>query len=293
MNSKKNNRESEQAALPVALESALAAAQNVLAKHDRFAAALAETGGTISGALASERQLSTRLGAAELAGSDDVPALRAQLSAVAAQREAAIRGRHAATQGLADLGEDLRRARAAVEQARARYAASVVSEFHARWSRCSAELVRLHAEGVELSRVLRFTVACAPPYCAAINVVSQRAEVRLIASPEPVAVDLPPGLQALAAIIGRLDAADGVGAGVRQAAELNVRHHALSRLRAGQQIEMTGVFVVTKPFSILGSTFEVGALLDRSILPDGLLHRFWIGRHIRPLEGFSATGEAA
>ena len=55
---------------------------------------------------------------------------------------------------------------------------------------------------------------------------------------------------------------------------------------------MGGVFVVTKAFRILETDFVVRALVDRSVMPDGLLYRFWQGRSIRSLEGRSATTAA-
>ena len=43
---------------------------------------------------------------------------------------------------------------------------------------------------------------------------------------------------------------------------------------------------------IIAAGAWLGALVDRSVMPDGLLYRFWQGRSIRPLEGRPATTAA-
>jgi hypothetical protein len=75
-----SNADPLQGGLPVALAAAIAEAQQVLSKHDKFSSVLTETGLSIPAALASERELTRRLGMAEVAG-DAVDALRADLPA--------------------------------------------------------------------------------------------------------------------------------------------------------------------------------------------------------------------
>jgi hypothetical protein len=267
--------------LPPALAEALSAAEKTLAKHDRLTAALTESGRSIPQALALENQLYSQLGAAEVAG-DDVDGLRAQLAAANDRRAAAGRQRASAAESLLEMENELRGVRAAIEQARAQYASVVASEFQARWSRCCAELIRLHGEARELSRVLSSTITPAAPYCAAVNVVTQRPEVQLLAPVEPVPVELPPGMQTLSRTIERLDAAMAVGAGVRQARELTERHFSLMRSR-GLPAQLTGTFEVTRAFDHLGTDYPVGTLISRDLLGDGPLSRFWTAKLIRPL----------
>jgi hypothetical protein len=131
---------------------------------------------------------------------DDADRLRTELASANDRRLAAVRQRSSAATALLELEEELRRARAAVEQARSQYASTVIAAFRERWDRCCGELGALHAEAQRLAKVLHSDVSCPAPYCVALDMVTQRAEVRLIASAEPVTVELPPGLAALAAL---------------------------------------------------------------------------------------------
>jgi hypothetical protein len=75
---------------------------------------------------------------------------------------------------------------------------------------------------------------------------------------------------------------------VAQAANLTVREHTLNRERGYVRGELGGLFTVAKDFTALGSEFKAGQLVDRSILPDGLLFRHAAGRAIRQVEGAMA-----
>jgi hypothetical protein len=50
--------------------------------------------------------------------------------------------------------------------------------------------------------------------------------------------------------------------------------------------EQTGVFRVVQQFTCPtdGLTFEAGALIDRSLVGDGALHRLLTARHLRPVD---------
>jgi hypothetical protein len=47
---------------------------------------------------------------------------------------------------------------------------------------------------------------------------------------------------------------------------------------------MQGTFEVMRDFDYLGTRFTRGMLIDRSVLPDGALYRFQVGRDLRVLE---------
>ncbi len=141
-----------------------------------------------------------------------------------------------------------------------------------------------------MSAALRLPVPTPAPYLACVSAVTGGPELRPVALAEPIPqATLSPALTAMISVFDRLDAAGALIGGVQQAAQLTQQHHALSRIRAGQQIEMSGVFTVVRAFHILGSHFPVGVLLDRSVMADGLLYRFWQGRNIRPLETAAAA----
>jgi hypothetical protein len=273
--------------LPGPLTAALSAAEEALAKHDRLAAALAESGRSIPQALALENQLYSQLGAAEVAG-DDVDRLRSELAGAQDARNAAQRKRSAVVDSLLELETDLRRAREAVEQSRAAYAPGVVADFNSRWAEGCRMLAVLQAEAAALGRALRVEVACPAPYAVAMSVMGDRPTVRFSLPTESSPVSLPPGLTAVAGVVDRLDAAAALGAALRQSAEIDQRHQALARLQNGLPALMTGCYRVTRAFSHCGTTYPVGTLLDASLLSHGELYRFWKGRQIEPLNAVAA-----
>jgi hypothetical protein len=281
--SKKNNRETE-SALPPALAAAVSETDGVLARYDRLATALTATARSIPESLASERELSSKLGAAEIAG-DGADVLRARLTTVTEDRVSAARRRQSASEGLLQMDGELAKARELMGRAQSEFAATMVAEFQTRWSRACRELAILQAESQQLAAALRTQVTCPPPYTVSRSAATERVEVRLITSAEPVPVSLPPAVATVSTTLDRLGAAAGLIAALKQAADLNERHHALARIRAGFQVEMGGLYEVVRGFHALGSDFAPGALVDRSILCDGMLHRYFLGRAIRPLEG--------
>jgi hypothetical protein len=136
-----------------------------------------------------------------------------------------------------------------------------------------------------LSAALRQPVATPAPYLACTNPIHGGPELRPVTLAEPIQqAALAPGLIAVTGVFDRLDAAGNLTSGIQQAVTLNAQHQALSRIRAGQPIEMTGTFVVVRAFHALGTDFPVGALVDRTVMSDGLLFRYWRGRDLQPLE---------
>lgn len=111
-------------------------------------------------------------------------------------------------------------------------------------------------------------------------------------SPLPAPPTMPPKLEGMAALLEKVDAAAALVGAVRQAADMHQRHLALSRVRAEQPGEMNGLYEVLKAFDFLGVRFERGALINRDIMPLGILHRFWLGKAI-PLVENAAKSAAA
>jgi hypothetical protein len=160
-----------------------------------------------------------------------------------------------------------------------------VAEYHARWNQACRELAVLQAESQQLAAALRTQVTCAPPYTVSRSAATERVELRLITSAEPVPVSLPPTLVTVGGTLDRLDSAAGLIAALKQAVDLSERHRALSRIRIGLPGELLGTYEVVKPFTYLGTEFRQGALINRDVLTDGCLYRFWLGRDLRSLDG--------
>jgi hypothetical protein len=275
--------------LPPALAAAVGEAEIVLARHDKLASVLAETGASISASLAQERELTGRLGQAEITG-DGVAALRTELSTIVERRQADVRRRQASASGLLGLGTELARARSEVDKARSEYAGTVVAGFESRWARACQELAVLQAEAQQLTTALRCLVTCQLPFVAALNVVRDRPEVRYTgkpAAPPP----LPAPVATVTGALDRLDSARALVGAVQQSIDQDARHHALARHRTGMADQMTGVFVVTKAFEHLGSQFLPGALVTRAIVSDGALFRLQLARCVL-LDDFN-TADAA
>ena len=264
---------------PVAAE-----AQGALAKAEKFASVLRETHHAISRALSEEQRLYGAVGAAEVSGGD-ADVAHARLDTTRRGREADVRRRSAAAEGLLELGAELRSVRAQVEQKRAELAGEVVSEFVNRWNSCCRELASLYNEGAQLSSVLRAKVPTPPPYSATTNIVTGVAEVRLSWPLESQSVTLPPELAAVSTTIDRLDAALALIAGIRQTQQLDERCHALS-LQRGTAREFAGAYRVAQMFTCLsdGLNFEAGELVDASLCGPGTLQRLsQSGRFLRPV----------
>jgi hypothetical protein len=260
--------------------------ESALQKFDLLSGALAETGRLIPESLASERALRGELGGAEIDGSE-ASELRRRLADTVAAREAAARRRASACEGLLSLEPQLAAAREAVARSRAELSESVIQQFVEKWNRACRTLVELRSESEVLARTLGQHMPVTLPFTVR-NGVHGVPELKLSSPSEPALVSLPPGLSTIVDTLARLDGALSLCASVRQGRELTTRLHALNRQR-GTQGEVSGVFTVVRPFTALGSSFAVHQLVDASLLPVGLLERFWKGRDLRPLEGAVAA----
>jgi hypothetical protein len=275
-------------ALPPALAAALSDSEGVLARHQKLADVLIATSRSIPEALAEEQRLYSQLGAAEVAGDDDVDGLRSELAGAQDARNAARRQRSAVVDSIRDMESDLRRAREGIEQSRAAYGAGVLADFNSRWAEGCRMLAVLQAEAAALARALRVQVSCPAPYTVAMSVIGDRPTVRFSLPIEPSPVSLPPGLAAVAGVVDRLDAAAALGAALRQSIETDQRHQALARIQLGVPAQMTGCYRVIREVSHCGANYPVGTLLDASLLSHGELFRFWKGRQIEPLNAVAA-----
>ena len=273
MATSKTKNNGPDAELSPALQSAISSAEEVLARYDKLAAVMSETAAEIPQCLREERSLFT---------ADGADARRRFADAREHHAEAARR-RAGASEGLLGVADELTRARNEVRRSQAEFGASLVGEFDARWRAACRELARLHAQAAQLSTILGTTIRTPPPYMTTVNAGTDRVEVRL-AEPAVEPEGLPPALLVVGNILDRLDAASGLIGSIKQAVELNTKHYALSRIRR-TRAEMVGVYEVVRRFDLMGSAFEVGALLDRSLLCDGVLYRHWVAHSIRPLEG--------
>lgn len=285
----KNSKTSDNG-LPPQLQSAISGAESALAKYDQFAAALAQTGAAIPAALSEEQRLYRELGAAEVSG-DAVDSLRTRLDAAQSERQGHVRRRRAAAEGLLELEGELRNVRAAIDQARAAHASTIVADFNRRWSEACRALAALHSEARQLSQALESPISCPPPYAPILNVATDQWQVRFTGV-LPEAPPMPAQLEAVTGAFNRLADALGLVGGIKQGAEQDARHAALSRVRAGMPATMTGVFQVTRAFTHMGVTFPVGALVDRSIFGDSALYRIELGRQVHRIE-IGMAAEAA
>jgi hypothetical protein len=268
--------------LPRDLSLALSAAQTVLLRAERLAEALRATGTAIPALLAEERRLSGELGALEIEGGD-ISELRARLDAVAAERAAAGRQRSSAAEGLRHMDGQLAEARQILSRARGLYGTGIMREFAQRWQAKCNELAALRAEAEGLSKALGVSVPCPAPYAPQLNRITDAPELRALAASGPVTTPpLPEALAVVAGIADRLDSANALCTGVRQSAELTAHYFATARER-GLKSELGGVFTVIKPFDALGTHFEPGMLLDRGVLSEGSLERYWKGRCLQPV----------
>jgi hypothetical protein len=177
---------------------------------------------------------------------------------------------------------ELTEASTSLARVRREYGEGIVREFSQRWAAQCRGLAVLRSEAEALSQALNVVIPTPAPFEAKINPLYLHEAVLTPVAGEPVAPpQLPSAVVALGDLARRLDSARGVCASVKQAVELTKRYFVLSRDR-GTRSEMGGTFEVVKPFVILGSAFERGQLLDRTVLMDGLLERFWVGKHLQP-----------
>ena len=289
-NKKTKRTPTSEDALPPLLVSAIAAEEALLMRRDKLADTLSETSDTISRALALERQLDVDLGVTEIAGGD-VGHVRTELTATRDRHQSAIRRRQAASAGLLGLEAEVAAARAAVDAARCEYANTVLLDFTRRWNLACSELAVLQAEAQQLSAALRTTVTCPPPYIPSVNVVTSAPELHFKGAPVPPPL-LSGELARVTAVLDRLYAAARLVGAIQQAAAMDSRHYELAKHRIGMPSQMTGVFVVIKPFSHLDREFAVGMLVNRDLMGDGLLHRLVLGKNVRVADPAAAIAAA-
>jgi hypothetical protein len=255
-----------------------APADDAMARFEQLRSALAQTHTQIPEMLARERTIAHDLGLAEARG-ENADGLRQQLAATVADREAAARRRHSCVAGILLLETELRSMRVEVERQQQAYAREAVARFLERYRAAVAELQRLWSEGEALARTLRTNVPMAIPARVATSVVDGIARVAPVFDRNGAA----PSVEAEAAQLGlrldRLDAALGRVAVIKRAKHFDEHHYHLARVR-GVPHEFNDVYYVVAPFESLldGLIFEVGTLVDKSLLGEGHLHRLTTGR---------------
>jgi hypothetical protein len=260
----------------------------VLLKAEKLAEALRTTGSAIPALLLQEREVSRKLGVCEIEGGD-ITQLRARLDAVSAERSAAARKRSSASEALLMLDRELGEVRTELDRARQLYGEGIAAEFGRRWQAACSLLAALRSEAESLGKALGRGVLTPPPYMARVNPITDAPEVQVVASGPIQPPPLPEAVRVAAGIMDRIDAARGLAAAVHQSRQLTAHYFALSRER-GLKSELGGLFETVREFEWLGSKFPAGALLDRTILAEGMLHRFWQGKTIRPVsEGRAAV----
>jgi hypothetical protein len=259
----------------------------LLTRFGKLSDILTETGKLIPATLAEEQALGRQLGL------NDTATARAELQAATSRRTTAARQRAAALEQLLVIEGELVEASTSLGRVRHEYGEGIVREFSQRWAAQCRGLALLRSEAIALGAALNVAVACPPPYRAQPDpLYLHEARLKAVEPQEPVAPpQLPPAVVALGDLARKLDSARGVCASVKQAVELTKRYFVMARDR-GTRSEMGGLFEVVKPFVILGSAFERGQLVDRTVMPDGLLERFWVGKHLQPA-GIGAVVSAA
>jgi hypothetical protein len=254
----------------------------LIAQFRRYQGVMADTAAAIPKLLREQRDLGLELGRAEISSSN-IQAPKQRLETVTAGLASAARQRASASESLLAMGDELRAARAAAAGALQQIAQSTISDFGMRWDRAVAEISKLHSEAAMLTRIFGTYVQAIPPYVAGLSPDGTRMLVAFAGEVE--AVTLPPQVSAITARIEQIDSGLGLCAAVAQSVELNQSHLALSRIRQGLPAQMTGVYEVTRPFHFLGANFSEGMLIDRSLMLDGMIYRYFIGRTLRPLGG--------
>ena len=267
-----------------ALPAAVPGAEGVLANYDRLAAALHEAGSAITTALAEESQVTRDLGAREVAGGDAAQ-LRNKLDAVRARREAAVRRRAAASDGLAKMEGELLDARRDADEARGRLAGAAVRELQERWAAAVETLARLHAEALALQGALHAVVSLPAPYRAVLNL--QGAPTLQFALPVPPA-SLPVSMKALTDLIERIDSAAALASAIRTSREADARHYRLS-LERRAPAAMPAVYAALRPISHWGATFDAGDLVDSSLINTSTLYRLQVARCIAAADRAAAA----
>jgi hypothetical protein len=259
-----------------------AEAVGAMGEFDRLREILQVTHSRIPALLEQERTIGRELGLTESAE------LQRQLDDVTTERESAARRRMAAIGSILALETALQSERLAVEVERGQYALRAVAAFQARYAAAVSALQSLWEEG----RVLSVTLRCEVPMPLPTKVVTS--VVDGVARAQPVRADVAVSVDAEAAKLGeRLDQLDGALAlvnAVKQSQAFDQRGHRMGLLR-GTPSEFHGTYRVIAPFHNLvdGCEFQVGQLIDSSLVGPGMMSRLMTGRrHIEPM-GLSAA----
>jgi hypothetical protein len=271
--------------LPHDLARAMRGATAALLKAEKLSAMMTETGSAISAALGEEHDLSRQCGQLEIEGGD-TGKLHERLAASAVERAASGRRRAAAADGLLHMSRELDEGRQALIWARDLYGSGIVEEFSIRWAQACHALAVLRIEAEMLGKALGTTVPTPAPYAPKINAIyaEERLELHPVPATGPIAPPpLPPALVEVVAILDRIDAVRAMGQAVRQSVDLTKTFFTTARERGAWRGEMAGTFEVVRAFDVLGSHFEVGALVSREVMSEGLIDRFWRGRCLWPV----------
>jgi hypothetical protein len=249
----------------------------VMAQFDALHTVLETTHSTIPALLARQKTLERELGLNESAE------LQRELQGVVTERENAARRRGAAIAALMELEGPSQGERLAVEVERGQYALRVVAAFEARYSAIVGALQQAWEEGRALGMALRAEVRMPLPTRVVTSVVDG------VARGVPIRADIAVSVDEQAVTLGaRLDRLDGALAlvnAVRQSHVFDQRGHRMGLLR-GTATEFSGVYRVIAPFRNLvdGCEFQVGQLIDSSLVGPGMMSRLMIGRrHIEPV----------
>jgi hypothetical protein len=255
--------------LPPDLAAAITRAEGTLETHDRLRSILEQTHTSIPKSLSDERQLTSALGSAEVAGGDTT-GLRQQLADLNAQRETDVRRRASAADAALDDEPELISARQSVSQSAERFSLGIIADFGQRCSDAVAVLQRLQAEAAALTCALRLQVD-APVLPSAAS---------------GVAAPIPPAAQRIGELLDRLDGAINLCGGIRQSHNRNLIDGRLSENRTGATGQTVGTFLVAKAFvSMLdGLQFEAGTLIDSSLVGSANLRRLVTSRFVRPAD---------
>jgi hypothetical protein len=271
--------------LPRDLSQAVSGASSVLVRGEKLQSVMCATAAEISAALAEERRLTGELGRAEIEGGD-TGKLRDRLNVIVSERSASARKRASASDALLHIDAELTATRQTLDRARQLYATGIIAEFGGRWQQACDVLAGLRAEGEALSKASGLAVLMPPPYVArTISYLAEEpVELHPVAASVPVAPPvLPPALVVVAGIFDRIDNIRGLTQSVRQGVQLTQTYFATARERGGMKAEFGGLFEVIKDFDLLGTHFQRGQLLDRTVLLEGSLERMWKGRSIQPV----------
>jgi hypothetical protein len=167
------------------------------------------------------------------------------------------------------------------------FSATIITEFGRRWASACAVLDTLRAEAASLAAALNCDVPTPPPFQIVHSVAHDRPEIRPrpLAPADPISVALPPELVRVKAVADRLNKARGLCSSVQRCKQWSLRHFVMAQQR-GEPTEYRGTYAVQQRFtnSLDQLPFELGELVDRSLLSDGFLGRLLTGHTLRPIE---------